>query len=185
MITISKKRLLAAWISSIAIVLFGDPIFITSTFDTGNEGWQPDNWLTSTENGLSPDNPYLKIAADGSGKLGKMITFNSNSEWTGDYYSASVTGLRLDISNMSNIDDLFLRIAVGNRASPQQPGGTWLLSSTSFFIPAASPWQSVVLSLAESDLIRVGNIAGESDGESYQTVFSDIQNIRILSAANH
>lgn len=177
------NRLICSALLLASIRLFADPTFATSTFDAGNEGWQPNNWLTTTVNGQSPGNPYLKIAADGSGKLGKMITFNSEAEWTGDYYSAGVSGIRMDISNMSDFDDLYLRVALGNRASPQQPGGTWFLSVAPIHIPASTPWISVFLPLAESDLIRVGNIDGESDNESYQVVFSDIQAIRILSAA--
>ena len=62
-----------------------DPTFTTATFSTGNEGWQPDNWQTTDVGGLAPGNPYLRIAADGSGALGKMVLFNQEPEWTGDF----------------------------------------------------------------------------------------------------
>jgi hypothetical protein len=161
--------------------LFGDPIFTTNTFDNGSEGWQP--WTTNDVNGISPGNPYLRIAADGIGKFGKMLTFNWEPEWTGNYISAGVTGIRLDISNMSTSDDVYLRIALGNRASPQQSGGTWWISKTATFIPLQSGWTSVELPFAEADMQVVGNIMGESDNESFADTLSDIQNIRILSAA--
>ena len=67
-----------------AMRLPADPTFAPSTFNTGNEGWQPDIWTTNSIDGLSPGNPYLEIAADGSGLGGKMITFNVASAWTGD-----------------------------------------------------------------------------------------------------
>jgi|GEM_PF-1942379 len=170
------------WITTIACSLFADPTFVTSTFSTGNEGWQPDNWKTNNVNGLSLGNPYLKIAADGDGALGKMITFNQTSEWTGDYMSASVTGIRLDIANMSDFDNVHLRIALGNRASPQQPGGTWWISNTATLIPINSSWSNVFLPITESDMIVIGNLNGESDNDSFADTFSNIQSIRILSA---
>lgn len=160
-----------------------DPSFVTSTFNNGNEGWQPDNWVTNDVNGITPGNPYLEIAADGSGQLGKMITFNANAEWTGNYQAAGVTGIQLDIRNMSDSDDVYLRMAIGNRASPQQSGGTWWLSNTATFIPLESDWMHVFLPFTEADMVVVGNIMGESDNEAFIDTFSAIQNIRILSAA--
>ena len=179
----TKVVLILAWLSIATVAVFADPTFITSTFSTGNEGWQPDNWKTNNVSGISPDNPYLEIAAVGSGKTGKMITFNQSAEWTGDYISALVTGIRLNIANMSDSDDVYLRVALGNRASPQQSGGTWWISKTATLIPLESDWTTVFLPIAESEMVVVGNIEGESDNESFSTTFADIQAIRILSAA--
>ena len=93
-----------------------DPTFALNTFDAGTEGWQP--WKINDVNGISPGNPYFEIKADGSGKFGRMITFNWEPMWAGNYISTGVTGLRLDLANRSNSDDVYLRIALGNRASP-------------------------------------------------------------------
>lgn len=162
-------------------IAFADPTFTTSTFDTDSEGWQP--WSITNVNGISPGNNYLNIAADGSGTFGKLITFNVNPEWTGDYFSAGVNGLRLDISNMSDSDTVHLRVVLGNRASPMESGGgTWWISQTAVVIPTLSPWMNVFLPLNESDLTVVGNIPGEIGTDSYADTFSDIRNIRILSA---
>lgn len=166
---------------SLQMGLWADPSFVTSTFDAGSEGWQP--WATSGVNGLSPGDPHLNIAADGVGVYGKMITFNKTPEWTGDYYSAGVTGIQLDISNTSSSDTVFLRVAVGNRASPQQSGGTWFISQSAVVVPTLSGWTNVFLPLTESDLTIVGNLPGEIGTDSYETTFGNILNIRILSAA--
>ena len=177
-----KHRIYTVLLLLLSCRIFADPTFITSTFDTGNEGWQPNNWKTNDANGISPGNPYLDIAADGSGALGKAITFNVEPAWTGNYNSTGVTGLRLDIANRSDSDDVYLRVALGNRASPQQSGGTWWISKTAEFIASESVWTSVFLPIAESDMVVVGNIAGESYNESIEDTFSNILNIRILSA---
>jgi hypothetical protein len=176
-----KHIILLAALIALAGPLFGDPIFATNTFDSGTEGWQP--WTTSTVNGLTPGNPYLRIGADGSGVYGKMITFNPTAAWTGNYGAEGVIGIRMDIANMSDSDDVYLRIAIGNRASPQQSGGTWWISRTATFVPLGSAWTTVFLPFSESDMVVVGNIMGESDNESFIDTFADIRNIRILSAA--
>lgn len=168
--------------SMLVSVALADPTFTLNTFDSGTDGWQP--WSTATNAaGLAPDNPYLRIKADGIGKFGRMITFNWETEWTGNYISAGVTGLRLDLANMSTADDLFLRLAIGNRASPQQSGGTWWVSKNAISVPLGSDWKSLFLPIAESEMVVVGNIMGQSDNESFADTFSGIQNIRILSAA--
>ncbi len=180
MLIFPKYAVLSVLFMGVVGCLYGDPVITTNTFDTGREGWQP--WTTNDVNGISLGNPYLKIAADGSGVFGKMITFNSNPEWTGNYSGAGITGIRLDIANMSDSDDVHLRVALGNRASPQQSGGTWWLSKTATIIPLESEWTSVFLPFSEPDMRVVGNIMGESDNDSFVDTFNDIQNIRILSA---
>ena len=165
-----------------AISAVADPTFSTSTFDDGPEGWQP--WGTVTNGaGLAPDNPYLLIESDGSGRLGRMITFNWETDWTGNYISSMVTGMRLDLANFGDSDDIYLRIAIGNRASPQQPGGTWWISKQAIRIPTETDWNSYHIPIAESEMIVVGNIEGESDNESFTETLSNVGNIRILSSA--
>lgn len=176
-----KLLLCTAGISLLPFAVCADPTFGVNTFDSGNEGWQP--WATDTAGGISPGNPYFKIEADGIGKFGRMITFNWEPEWTGDYMSTGVSGLQLDLANMSDSDEVFLRVALGNRASPQQSGGTWWVSKTAQIVPLESGWTSVFLPIAESEMVVVGNIEGQSDNESFADTLSDIRNIRIISAA--
>lgn len=170
---------LALLIGSTACV--ADPDFSINTFDSGTEGWQP--WDTNTANGITPGNPFFEIKADGIGKFGRMITFNWESMWTGNYISTGVTGLQLDLTNRSDSDDLFLRVALGNRASPQQSGGTWWLSKNAIQVDLDTDWDGYFLPIAESEMVVVGNIMGQSDNESFEDTLSDVRNIRILSAS--
>ncbi len=158
--------------------VFAYPTFEVSTFDTGRDGWEP-NWPVG---GIAAGDGYLSVDADGIGEKGKMVTFSADPGWLGDYFAAQVTGIEMDIANRSTSDDVHLRIALGNRASPQQTGGTWFLSSTAIVIPVGTDWTSVYLPLAEADLMRVANLTGELGTDSYEAAFSDIRNIRILSA---
>ena len=159
----------------------GQTVLVTSTFDTGSDGWQP--WTTNTSGALSPDNPYLNLDSLGFGTAkSRLITFNATPAWIGDYYSAGVMAVQLNVANFSTSDTLELRVAVGNRSSPMESGGTWWISETAFTLGTSSGWTLATLSLLEADLKRVGNEAGELGTDSYQATFSDIRNIRLLSS---
>lgn len=176
------KLAIAVSFFAIALATGADPIFNMNTFHSNSEGWQP--WGTVTNSaGISADNPYLLIDAGGFGKKGRMITFNWEDEWTGNYISSGVTGIRLDLANLGNSDDVYLRVAIGNRASPQQPGGTWWISDTAIFIPTETDWQSYFLPISEENMLVVGNIEGESDNESFNDTLSNVGNIRILTSS--
>lgn len=171
---------LFALFSPLSTPVNASSVFVISTFDAGSDGWQP--WDTSIVDALSPGNPYLSVDADGSGVKGKAITFNPTAEWTGDYLSAGITEVRLDVANMSEFDTLQLRVAIGNRASPMQSGGSWWVSSLPVTIPTTSGWSQVSISLKEADLVRVGNEMGELGTDTYAETFGDVRNIRLLSA---
>lgn len=157
-----------------------DPVFTLSTFDADAEGWQP--WSTSTTGGITENNPYLHLPVDGAGQFGRMIAFHSGSDWTGDYISTGVDGLRLHLVNRSTINEIHLRLAIGNRASPQQPGGTWWLSRNAIIVPTQSEWAEITLPIAEQDFQVVGNLSGELGTDSFEETLSNVQNLRILSA---
>lgn len=160
------------------------PSFNLADFADDLEGWEPnDPWVRSDIDGIGSGNPYLKIEPNGIGGRGsRMITFNIDSEWTGDYVSAGVTGIRMDVTNRIGSDPLYLRIVIGNRANPQQTGGSWWISESAITITAGSDWSTYQLPLAESDMKRVGNLEGEVGTDSYAETLSDVKNIRILSA---
>ena len=127
----------------------------TSTFDSGSDGWMP--WTTSTVASPTPGNPYLNIAADGSGEKGRLLTFNRSSSWVGDYLGSGVTHVELDVANMSIVDDLQLRVAIGNRSSPMVADGSWWVSNAAITRATDTPRIRVSLSLLEADLQKVGN----------------------------
>jgi hypothetical protein len=91
---------------------------------------------------------YLEITA-ANGNLG---TYNS-AQWAGNYLSAGVTSLRLDIDNFGP-DPLSLRIAL---FGPDV--GTSYTSANAVVLPPSSGWVSVEFSLLESALVRVAGTA--------------------------
>lgn len=165
--------------------VYADPTFVVTDFTSGTEGWQPDNpWFTSSDNGTEPDNPYLAmdVGAMGAGRGSRLITFNAEPDWTGDYFAAGVSGIELDVVNRSETDTVYLRVAIGNQSNPQQSGGTWWLSDTFAELSPGTDWTHVRLSLLEEDLRTVGNLSGELGTDSYESTFSDVRVIRLLSA---
>ncbi|MFD2256049.1 hypothetical protein ACFSSA_05115 [Luteolibacter algae] len=152
----------------------------TSTFDNDDDGWRP--WATSTESPITAGNPYLKLDSDGAEERGRLITFSRETAWTGDYISMNVTAVELDVANFSSSDTLHLRVALGTRASPMQSGGTWFVSSAAVIVGTLSDWTHVSLSVAENELSRVGNFAGEIGTDTYAEALSNIQTIRLFSA---
>tara|TARA_B110001469_G_scaffold69488_1_gene66178 strand:+ start:4130 stop:4825 length:696 start_codon:yes stop_codon:yes gene_type:complete len=170
----------------VAIPAFADPDFSVSTFDSGTDGWEPDNpWTTSDVNGITSGNNYL--AMDVGAALGnrgsKMTTYNPTAAWTGDYQSAGVTSIRMNIANWSSTDTLDLRIALGNESSPQATTGTWWLSSSSIQIAPNTSWFEVFIPLSAGDMTKVSNLIGVFGNDTYQDTLGNIQSVRILSSA--
>jgi len=80
---------------------------MTDTFEDGTtQGWgvgapypiPPENVGTGGPAG-SGDNFLLLTSSGTGGPGGKMVIFNE-SQWTGDYIAAGVTGVRLDVNNV-------------------------------------------------------------------------------------
>lgn len=69
------------------------------TFDSDNEGWRVGNAgvAPTFNNGPSFNGEpgFLRHFSDGSGPNGKWIMWSQQSDWTGDYVEAGVTGIEL------------------------------------------------------------------------------------------
>ena len=52
---------------------------------------------------------YIQMTADGSGAGGRLTTFN-NLQWSGDYISAAINTIEIDLLNQSAVD-LSIRLA--------------------------------------------------------------------------
>lgn len=159
-------------------------ILSVSDFSSGLDGWEPNNpWTTNTAGGITPSNPYLQMVVGDFGTRGsKLITFNSTSNWVGNFLSQGVNGVSFDIRNWSDSDTVYARVVIGNRANPQQTGGSWWISKTAVVIDPLSSWKSVFLSISEEDMQRVGNLMGELGTDSWESTLSNIQGFRILSS---
>jgi hypothetical protein len=121
------------------------------------------------ENGSNVDNMLL-ISADGSGSLGKLVTYNSN-QWAGDYIMAGVHSISFTISNLST-ETLHIRIAMGNASNPNS--GTWFCSTNAIELAPNEMNLTMEFPIDEMYLTLV-------DGsETYNQVLSDVSVLRIL-----
>lgn len=114
-------------------------------FQSGTtQGWvsgalnpHPPTVLLNGGPGGAGDNA-LELTADGSLSGGKLVEFNT-AQWSGDYLTAGVTGIRMNV-NYSGSTTLSLRLAFDG------PGGRYA-SITPATISSGSGWQSVTFSL--------------------------------------
>jgi Secretion system C-terminal sorting domain len=167
-------------------------LFITSTllaqvtsgqiddFEDGTkQGWgigatatnQPTNEVTDGPAGVN-DN-FFKYTTNGNpnGAGSKLVIFNKNSNWIGDYTSASVFGIKFDVRVTGS--DLNLRVAFQNSLTGDQ-----ICTTNSVVVTAGSGWTSVVIPITASDMQVVG-----IGTETVANLLSggNIDQIRILS----
>ncbi len=114
----------------------------------------------------------LELTADGNGRTGKLVTFNV-IQWSGDYLTAGVQAIRMDLENPGSQEPLFIRVALGDALNPGTPGSTWFSSLAAVEL---APGQSatVTFDLDELALVRVQGTASHAD------VLGDVRALRIL-----
>jgi hypothetical protein len=97
----------------------------------------------------SGDN-YLQYASFGGfGANGRMIVFNS-SQWQGNFNSAGITGIAMDLNNFSS-RALSMRIAFFVNS------GTGFVTTTPFSLGANSGWQHVTFALTAANFTTIGS----------------------------
>src|SRR3954452_3530006 len=116
------------------------------TFQDGStENWlnggttQPQNIPTNGPAGV--DDRFMELTADGSGSNGRLTVFN-RTQWLGDYVTAGVNEIHLDLNNFSGFT-LSIRLAFTSVTF----GGTLVYVTTAVFTLAPnSGWQNAVFS---------------------------------------
>lgn len=135
------------------------------TFEDGTtQGWvvgpdhpaPPRNVATGGPGGAG-DNFLLLSAFGGNGPGSRMSAFNT-SQWTGDYRSAGIGSISMDVFNFGP-SDLFLRLLVADPVAG--PPANAAVSSDAFFIAAGSDWTHVAFRLDPASLTAVlGTVNG-------------------------
>jgi hypothetical protein len=150
--------------------------FVNDFEDGTTQGWSnggsspnpPTNVTTGGPEGID-DNYLEEISAGGGGAGSKMVIFNSNLEWTGNYTESGTLGIGFDLRNPSN-EDLKIRIAFEGAGD-----NTQIASSSSINLPAQSDWRIAFLSTDPEDFVVVNG--GSS---TIEEVLQDVNEIRIL-----
>lgn len=106
---------------------------------------------------------YLLLRSLGTGGPGgKLVAFNS-AQWSGDFLTAGVTEIRMQVRNLGDTD-LALRLVI------EGAGGQSLGTRTVASLPTGGDWTSVSFSLASADL----------SGGDYATVLGSVTTLNLL-----
>jgi PEP-CTERM motif len=159
---------LLAWLLTACIPssLFALPIGIDTFSDGTTQGWfvpgagghpaPPQNVGTGGPGGAG--DAYLQLTSFGGDGPGSRLSVLNTSQWTGDYLSAGLTAISMDVNNFGNTD-LYLHLLIVN--FPDNPGPptdvAWTLVPV--IVAAGSGWQTVQFSFS-SLFAPFGTIAG-------------------------
>lgn len=148
-------------------------------FDTpaDEQGWKHDDFGTSpnppsmqTVGGI--DANYLKNTSTGVGNSGSKFIMRNISQWVGDYISAGIESISMQVRNNSTVP-VNLRWVIEDTFENSR----WI-STLSVDVPASSGWVLVVLPITESNMTQTGNLT-----PTYNDVLSACNAVRIVSVA--
>jgi hypothetical protein len=120
--------------------------FIDGTTQNWAGGASPTNISTGGPAGAG--DPYLRISTVGGG-----LAARNDVQWAGDYLSAGVTAVSMEMRNEGSTD-LSMRVVLFN-----SPGGDFT-STSAVLLPADHEWHHLVFGLTAADLTHVGGGSG-------------------------
>ncbi len=151
--------------AQIAVGLVSD--FQNSTTQGWRSGGVNPNPPTVLLNGHGAGDHALRVVATGSGGPGgRLVTFNQQ-QWTGDYISAGVASISMDLNNVGNTD-LDVRLAVNGN-------GGFFSTNASVTLLAGSGWTNFVFPVALSDWTAAG-------GTNLNVTLGSVVALRILNS---
>lgn len=153
--------------------------------DGSIQGWiigngNPQGYGTSVMSNAGPDgagdNALDYSSFGGSGVGSKMVIFNQNMKWQGDYITANIVAIKLDVKAETN--DLNIRIAF--QRGPDD-NFTRIATSNPVTVTAGSGWTSVVIPISPSDFQEVDNYQGDY---TVTEILQEVSIMRVLSNSN-
>jgi len=130
---------------------------------------------------------FLQVVADGTLVAGGRLTLFNQAQWTGDYLSAGITSIALDLKNFSSSEPLNMRLAIeGGFLDPNNPGsfiGGLFATSASVTLESGGGWTHVVFSLLADDLTPVSGRSGVP-GNDVQAALANVTELRLLNSAS-
>ena len=140
------------------------------TIGRSSSPFAPQNVSTGGPAGAS--DAFLNMTSSGTGGPGsKAIIFNQ-SQWAGDYLSAGITEIDMDLKNLGS-SSLTMRIALD-----QFKGGPGYETVNGFSVPADGAWHHATFKIDSADLTPL------ESPPSLNTVLSNVSEVRVLSAAS-
>jgi hypothetical protein len=124
---------------------------------------------------MGPGDFALRVTGTGAvvGAGRAIVVNNVDPEWTGDYLTADVQEIMVDVRNLNDVP---LTIRIGLDQPPLETGGgRWV--SEGVVVPAASPWTTITFSVRPEDLL-----AGGPSAVDPVVTLADVGVLRILHA---
>jgi hypothetical protein len=113
---------------------------------------------------------YLQITSIGGGGPGSHLTAFNRDQWLGNYISAGVNGIDMDLLNTGDVT-LSIRIAFKLDTSFGAPG----YLSQAFLLPPDSAWHHALFSITPGSMIPVGS------PPPFNTFFMNPAELRIIN----
>jgi hypothetical protein len=120
-----------------------------------------------------PADPYLSIVSTGGSGPQSRPSAQNFVEWAGDYLSAGVNVVQMDVNNLGS-SDLFLRLLFVqfDAAGPVSAA----FSSNAIFLPSGSGWQTVTFDVSPSALSVIPGLPIEDPA----TTLANVTEFRIF-----
>lgn len=142
----------------------------TDNWQTGRAG-QPVNIATGGPAGVG--DAFLEMISTGTGGPGSKPVILNRAQWTGDYLTAGITEVDMDLKNLGTTP-LTMRFVV----QPQIGAAPGYSSTTGFSLPADGAWHHASFLLDTADMTPI-------DGpSSLSSVLANVQEARIVSSAS-
>ena len=138
----------------------------TSNWSNGGGAADPVN--VSTGGPAGTGDAFLRVSATGGGGAGgKLLTYNRAGQWTGNFSTAGVNALSMDLKNFGTTP-LSMRIAV------QESAGTWYVSTQPVTLAADNAWHSATFPLTQAGMTSTGG------STPFNTALTRVSEFRIL-----
>ena len=144
----------------------------TQSWQNGAAGGVPPVLNIDTGGPGGVDDNFMQIESIGGGGPGRFLTVFNRDQWIGNYISAGVIAIEMDLRNLG-ATALSIRIAFKETAGFGAPG---YLSSTAAILAPGSGWQHVVFSIDVASMIGIGGPA------AFETFFAGAhEEMRIIN----
>ncbi len=165
---------------------------LDSFSDGTTQGWvMGQQFVTDTHMTIVTDggpagagDSFLQVVADGTLVEGGRLTFLNKAQWAGDYISAGITAIAMDVNSIGSSETLNLRLGIngGFLDSSFNFIGGLFVTSASATLDSGSGWTHMAFSLLPGDLVPVSGRSGVT-GNDVMATLGNVLELRLFNSA--
>ncbi len=111
---------------------------------------------------------------DAGGEVDNLVVFNTSSNWSGDWTSADVSRIQLDVKDPgSNSFTLAIRLGIAGPNPPSQGGGGNTFVTEAMEVPKDGQWHRLTFDVTPSSFDSTG-------GNNIEAALSSVRHFRII-----